>query len=502
MALEAETREWVEAVVGEKLGECPLQEELKDGIVLCLLANKLKPGVCPKPSTSKMPFKQMENVAAYLKACVELGVRPFEMFQTVDLFENKNFGAVLTNLQSVGRVAQSLPGYSGPVFGAKMATATPREFSEAQLAEARAAAPFLNQGSRSSFAVPTSGRPSCASLERSSSASLAEATPGPAAAPKPEPAPSLEPEPTATLGSIATPEPPPPRQPPASVSAEAMTPLETSVPPNTPVQEAVAPGGAEASATTGAASAASGVAELELESSRALEGSVEEATRACEPAAGSNRSMRSSRARRHVYLPAPAPSATSPPPPTLGPSRPARPSRLPGVEAVVGEKLGECPLQEELKDGIVLCLLANKLKPGVCPKPSTSKMPFKQMENVAAYLKACVELGVRPFEMFQTVDLFENKNFGAVLTNLQSVGRVAQSLPGYSGPVFGAKMATATPREFSEAQVKHALGSTTTRGRLLTPPRAQLIEAKGTATFLGKGSHGGATPGVATTGHK
>ena len=39
---------------------------------------------------------------------------------TVDLFEDKNFQAVLINLQSVGRIAQSLSGYAGPTFGAKV----------------------------------------------------------------------------------------------------------------------------------------------------------------------------------------------------------------------------------------------------------------------------------------------------------------------------------------------------------------------------------------------
>jgi len=145
--LEASTRAWIEAVLGEKLGECALQEELKDGIVLCNLMNALKPGVCVKPSTSKMPFKQMENVAAYLGACKELGVAPFEMFMTVDLFENKNFQAVLFNLQSVGRIAQSLPGYAGPTFGAKVATANVRQFSETQMREGRNALSLTGKGS-------------------------------------------------------------------------------------------------------------------------------------------------------------------------------------------------------------------------------------------------------------------------------------------------------------------------------------------------------------------
>jgi len=121
---------------------------------------------------------------------------------------------------------------------------------------------------------------------------------------------------------------------------------------------------------------------------------------------------------------------------------------------------------------VVLCNLMNAIKPGSCPKPSTSKMPFKQMENVAAYLACCPKLGVQPFEMFMTVDLFENKNFSAVLINLESVGRKVQTMPDYTGPVFGAKMATANYREFTEAQLR---------------------EGQNGLTFMGKGSHGGAT---------
>ena len=45
-------------------------------------------------------------------------------------------------------------------------------------------------------------------------------------------------------------------------------------------------------------------------------------------------------------------------------------------------------------------------------------------------------------------------------------------MPGYSGPLLGAKIAAAAPREFTEEQMR--AGATT-------------------QTFLGKGSHGGAT---------
>ena len=136
--LEAEARAWIEAVLDERLGESSLQEELKDGVVLCRLVDAIKPGCCPKHSVSRMPFKQMENIGNYLAACTALGVPAFDTFQTVDLFENKDMGAVLVNIHSLGRVAQRI-GYEGPTLGVKMSTAAPRQFTDAQLAEAKAA---------------------------------------------------------------------------------------------------------------------------------------------------------------------------------------------------------------------------------------------------------------------------------------------------------------------------------------------------------------------------
>ena len=81
----------------------------------------------------------MENISAFLRACENLKVPAHDSFHTVDLFEAKNPKAVFTNLHSLGRVAQLLPGYSGPVLGATLATATARSFTELQLLEAKAA---------------------------------------------------------------------------------------------------------------------------------------------------------------------------------------------------------------------------------------------------------------------------------------------------------------------------------------------------------------------------
>ncbi|XP_038068193.1 calponin-3-like isoform X2 [Patiria miniata] len=57
---EQEAREWIEAVVGEPIQD-NFQEGLKDGIILCKLANKLQPGSVRRINESKMAFKQVVN---------------------------------------------------------------------------------------------------------------------------------------------------------------------------------------------------------------------------------------------------------------------------------------------------------------------------------------------------------------------------------------------------------------------------------------------------------
>ena len=135
---EAET--WVMAVTGlKKPDEMELQAWLKSGVVLCNLANCLKPGLVAKVSEVQKPFKQMENISAYLEACGEYGVPAQDNFLTVDLFEGKNMGAVVRNLHSLGRVAQA-HGFQGPTLGTRLSTPNRRSFTEQQAIAGRDAA--------------------------------------------------------------------------------------------------------------------------------------------------------------------------------------------------------------------------------------------------------------------------------------------------------------------------------------------------------------------------
>lgn len=73
---------------------------------LCLfsrLVNNIKEGSVKKINESKMAFKCMENINAFLEVCKVLGVPPQETFQTVDLWERQNLNSVVICLQSLGR---------------------------------------------------------------------------------------------------------------------------------------------------------------------------------------------------------------------------------------------------------------------------------------------------------------------------------------------------------------------------------------------------------------
>ncbi|NXT58887.1 TAGL protein, partial [Pluvianellus socialis] len=94
--LEDRLVEWIVAQCGSAVGRpergrLGFQVWLKNGIVLSRLVNSLYPdGSKPVkiPDTPPtMVFKQMEQIAQFLKAAEDYGVVKTDVFQTVDLFE-------------------------------------------------------------------------------------------------------------------------------------------------------------------------------------------------------------------------------------------------------------------------------------------------------------------------------------------------------------------------------------------------------------------------------
>eukprot|EP01121_Diplochlamys_sp_Union-15-3_P006989 TRINITY_DN1757_c0_g2_i1.p1 TRINITY_DN1757_c0_g2~~TRINITY_DN1757_c0_g2_i1.p1 ORF type:complete len:230 (-),score=47.21 TRINITY_DN1757_c0_g2_i1:66-686(-) len=116
VALEGALQRWIEAVLQTKFPS-NFQASLKDGVILCQLANVLRPNSVRKFDTGSnlKPFKMMENINAFLKACVALGLHQNDCFVTVDLYEGKNMNTVLDTLQLLAKHAtKSITGYKGP----------------------------------------------------------------------------------------------------------------------------------------------------------------------------------------------------------------------------------------------------------------------------------------------------------------------------------------------------------------------------------------------------
>ncbi|KAL3231754.1 Transgelin [Nakaseomyces bracarensis] len=117
------------------------------------------------------------------------------------------------------------------------------------------------------------------------------------------------------------------------------------------------------------------------------------------------------------------------------------------------------PLLEVLKDGSILCQLANALgtnEPGFVPiKWKKSTMPFVQMEQISMFLSFARQYGVPEDELFQTVDLFEEKDPASVYQALKSLSRYANKKHPQQFPVLGPQISEKKPRPPVKAKPKH-----------------------------------------------
>ena len=131
-------RLWVSAVIGRPLPEDDTQllGALRSGELLCDLINELRPGIVRRVTRydeamamaeNKRNAKLRENVGQYIDGCAELGLPSRELFMTADLFDGKDFRAVLRNVEGLSRLAQyAVPGFVGPFVGKRVVNAGPR----------------------------------------------------------------------------------------------------------------------------------------------------------------------------------------------------------------------------------------------------------------------------------------------------------------------------------------------------------------------------------------
>ncbi|XP_010620662.1 LIM domain only protein 7 isoform X7 [Fukomys damarensis] len=127
----AEAQRWVEAVTEKNFETKDFRASLENGILLCDLINKLKPGVIKKINRLSTPIAGLDNVNVFLKACEQIGLKEAQLFHPGDLQDLSNrvtvkqeetdrrVKNVLITLYWLGRKAQSNPYYSGPYLNLK-----------------------------------------------------------------------------------------------------------------------------------------------------------------------------------------------------------------------------------------------------------------------------------------------------------------------------------------------------------------------------------------------
>ncbi|XP_064264606.1 LIM domain only protein 7 isoform X7 [Passer domesticus] len=127
----AEARRWLEAVTRQSFGTGDFRAALENGVLLCDLINKIKPGIVKKINRLPTPIAGLDNINVFLKACENIGLKEAQLFHPGDLQDlsnrvtvkpeetNRRVKNVLITLYWLGRKAQSDPDYNGPYLNLK-----------------------------------------------------------------------------------------------------------------------------------------------------------------------------------------------------------------------------------------------------------------------------------------------------------------------------------------------------------------------------------------------
>ncbi|KAI2517976.1 calponin 3, partial [Homo sapiens] len=107
-----------------------------------------------------------------------------------------------------------------------------------------------------------------------------------------------------------------------------------------------------------------------------------------------------------------------------------------------------------LKDGIILCELINKLQPGSVKKVNESSLNWPQLENIGNFIKAIQAYGMKPHDIFEANDLFENGNMTQVQTTLVALAGLAKTKGFHTTIDIGVKYAEKQTRRFDEGKLK------------------------------------------------
>eukprot|EP01083_Nonionella_stella_P111731 327949_1 len=78
---------WMEQMLGKQYND--FWEEIRDGVELCQLLNKIKPGTCKKFKKSKIVFVARNNLSIFRKGCLAIGIDDGRVLSPSDLWDKK-----------------------------------------------------------------------------------------------------------------------------------------------------------------------------------------------------------------------------------------------------------------------------------------------------------------------------------------------------------------------------------------------------------------------------
>ncbi|CAH2223843.1 LIM domain 7 L homeolog isoform X10 [Pelobates cultripes] len=127
----SEAQRWVEEVTGKSFGNKDFRSALANGVLLCDLINKIKPGIIKKINRLSTPIAGLDNINVFLRGCEKLGLKEAQLFHPGDLQDlsnrvtvkpeetNRRLKNVLITIYWLGRKAQSFPYYDGVYLNLK-----------------------------------------------------------------------------------------------------------------------------------------------------------------------------------------------------------------------------------------------------------------------------------------------------------------------------------------------------------------------------------------------
>jgi hypothetical protein len=119
---EKTVRDFLTSLTGKPVSE-DILGSLKNGVILCEAMNKVRPGAIKKINAPGMPFKEMENITFFIKACrEELKMLESDLFTSADLYDGKSLFNVCAGIRAFSRAAEKA-GFKGGSIAPREATA-------------------------------------------------------------------------------------------------------------------------------------------------------------------------------------------------------------------------------------------------------------------------------------------------------------------------------------------------------------------------------------------